>query len=136
MGMTKQELERYEVKEHHANREIKRIRVSPAHQITIPQNFYEKLKIGNEVDVELTNDAIVIRPVQEEVDFSKEIIADMIKENVPQYKFVEEFERRKSQIRPAVEKMVEDADQAVERAKADGYVDETSDLFGDLDDDK
>ncbi|GGB46804.1 hypothetical protein GCM10011409_25410 [Lentibacillus populi] len=136
MNVTKYEVERRNMDYSERKKQIKRIRVSSAHQITIPQKFFEKLNITDEVYAEFTGDAIIIRPVQEEVDFSKEIIEDMIREDVPKAYFAEEFEKRKTAIRNSVHQIKKDAQETLDDIRKNGYKDLTDELFGDLNDGK
>lgn len=89
---------------------VKRIAVSSKRQISIPKDFYEQLGIGSEVVVELYNNQMVIKPVKEEVgDFSSMILKELIEEGYEGDDLLEEFENRKTLIRPAVNMMIEEA---------------------------
>ncbi len=57
--------------------ETKRIKVSKKRQITIPQRFFEKLNIDDEVECEMTNAEIIIRPVRQETEFAEDILKDI-----------------------------------------------------------
>ncbi|MDD2212238.1 MAG: AbrB/MazE/SpoVT family DNA-binding domain-containing protein, partial [Clostridia bacterium] len=46
------------------------IKVSNKRQITIPQKFYEKLNIEQEVECIITNSEIIIRPIYRETEFA------------------------------------------------------------------
>lgn len=87
---------------------MKRISVSQKRQITIPKEFYDSLDMGNEVMCEMTDDSIIIRPIKTEVDFSKEILSDLIREGYEAGdELIKEFTYRKSQVNTALHKMID-----------------------------
>lgn len=111
--------------------ETKRISVSEKRQITIPKSFYEKLGIDQEVICELRGNEIVLRAVPKADDFSEEILKDLVGRGFEGQDLIKEFQKRKSQIRPAVEKMIAESKLAAQ--KIDGNGDEqTKKLFGDI----
>lgn len=88
-------------------RKLKRISVSSKRQISIPKEFHDHLNISDEVTVELVGDHLVITPIRESMaDFSDEILADLVKEGYVGEQLILEFKRRKSQIGPAIEMLV------------------------------
>jgi len=115
--------------------EIKRIRVSDKRQITIPKNFYEKLNLGEEVECIFDKDRgeIIIRPHVKDDDFSEYILADLIEQGYAGDALLSEFKRMKKKIRPAIERMIEEADQAAARLKGTGD-DEMNEIFSDVED--
>lgn len=84
----------------------KRISVSSKRQITIPKEFYENLNISEEVLCQVVDGALIIKPVQEEVDFSEFILRDLVNEGYQGEELLNEFTNRKSQIRPALSQMI------------------------------
>ncbi len=115
--------------------ESRRIKVSEKRQITIPKSFYEKLKLGNEVECvfDKDNGAILIRPIVKEDYFSEYILNDLVKQGYGGEELLAEFRRVKRGIRPAVEKMIEEADQAAATLKGSGD-DELEEMFADVED--
>lgn len=109
---------------------VKRIAVSSKKQITIPKDFYEKLGIGKEVLIELVDNKLIIRPIHEDnFDFSDLILKDLIDEGYKGEELLKEFLYRKSQIAPALAKMISE-----ERPKAKTYtLDTLEDLFNEDD---
>ncbi|MCZ0756594.1 AbrB/MazE/SpoVT family DNA-binding domain-containing protein [Anoxybacillus sp. J5B_2022] len=100
---------------------VRRISVSSKKQITIPKDFYDALGIGDEVLIELADNKLIIRPIREDrVDFSDLILKDLINEGYTGEELYEEFRYRKSQLSPALEKMISE-----ERPKAKTYTLET-----------
>lgn len=100
---------------------VRRISVSSKKQITIPKDFYDALGIGDEVLIELADNKLIIRPIREDhVDFSDLILKDLINEGYTGEELYEAFKYRKSQLSPALEKMISE-----ERPKAKTYTLET-----------
>lgn len=94
----------------------KRISVSRKRQITIPVEFFNKLGIEQEVDCYIQNNAIIISPVKESSgEFDEEILADLISRGFSGSELLAKFREIRLQIRPAVERLLNDA-----RLAADG----------------
>ncbi len=92
----------------------KRIAVSPKRQITIPIEFFNTIGIGNEVECYLHNNSLVIRPVRDaDGEFDEEILADLIAQGLSGEKLLEKFKKTRRNIRPAVERLLEEASLAV-----------------------
>ncbi|MBC7075375.1 MAG: AbrB/MazE/SpoVT family DNA-binding domain-containing protein [Syntrophomonadaceae bacterium] len=88
----------------------KRISVSQKRQITIPIEFFNSLGIEKEVECYLQNNAIVIRPVRENSgEFDEEILADLISQGLSGQELLEKFKEMRRQVRPAVERLLEEA---------------------------
>jgi len=113
----------------------KRVKVSEKRQITIPKKFYEKLNLSDEVECFLRADKneIVIRPVPKQTEFAEEILRELIENDVPKDQLLAEFRRKRDSIRSAVERIIEEADQAALNLKNSGD-DEMEEIFGDLED--
>ncbi len=94
------------------NNMSKRISVSSKRQITIPLRYFQELRIGAEVDCEVVNGKIVISPVDSEPsgEFDDLILADLIKEGYQGQELLEKFKEMRRQIRPAVLKMLAEAE--------------------------
>lgn len=115
--------------------ELKRIRVSDKRQITIPKSFFEKLNLGEEVECVFDKDRgeIIIRPSVKDDDFSEFILADLIAQGYVGDALLSEFKYMKKQVRPAVERLIEEADQAAAQLKGTGDA-EMSSIFADMED--
>lgn len=89
-----------------------KIRVSSKRQITIPIRACKELDIGSEVEWELKNDTLVIRPADTEPsgEFDDLILADLIKEGYQGEELLEKFRDMRRRIRPAFLKMLEDCE--------------------------
>ena len=106
----------------------KRISVSQKRQITIPIEFYNSVGIDKEVECYVQNNAIVIRPVRESGgEFDEQILADLISQGLSGQELLDKFKETRRQVRPAVERLLEEASLAAEsHASSDNY----KDVFG------
>ncbi|WP_234031585.1 AbrB/MazE/SpoVT family DNA-binding domain-containing protein [Lentibacillus cibarius] len=109
----------------------KQISVSEKRQITIPKRFYEKLGMTESLICELRGDEIVLRPAPTDADFSQEILKDLIQEGYEGEQLLKCFQKRKAQIRPAVESLITEADEVAQQFTGTGD-EETESLFGDV----
>ncbi len=100
--------------------ETKRIKVSKKRQITIPQRFFEKLNIDDEVECEMTNAEIIIRPVRQETEFAEDILKDLIAQGLEGERLLAEFRNTRAKIRPAVKRMIEEAKQVAKQLNGTG----------------
>ena len=101
--------EKIDSMDRHAKK-VKKISVSSKKQITIPKEYFDVLQIGKEVEMELVDGGLFIRPIYgQRDDFSDLILVDLVKEGYSGDKLVEEFRLRKSRIPYAVNALVEDA---------------------------
>src|SRR5699024_1845803 len=110
---------------------IKQIKVSDKRQITIPKRFYDKLGINQEVMCELKGNEIVLRAVPQTEDLSEEILEDLVAQGFEGQNLVREFQNKKSQVRPAVEKLIAESSLTAKKLQENGNT-ETEELFGDL----
>lgn len=124
------EMERFPM-DRKETREIRQINVSRKRQITIPKRFYDILGIGQELICELRDNEIVLRGVPQADDFSEEILKDLVKQGFNGEELIKEFQRVKSQVRPAVEKLIEESSNAAKALNTSGD-EQTEELFGDL----
>ena len=91
----------------------KRISVSQKRQITIPVDFFNAMGIGAEVECFLRDNALIIRPVREEGGaFDEEILADLISQGFAGNDLLVKFKETRRQIRPAVERLLNEAARA------------------------
>lgn len=110
---------------------MKRINVSEKRQMTIPKQFYETLGMGNEIICELRENEIVLRDAREVDDFSEEILKDLVVQGFEGQELVREFQKRKRQIRPAVEKLITESTLAAKEVDENSD-EQTNELFGDV----
>lgn len=87
----------------------KKIAVSAKRQMTIPKQFYDELQLGDEVICEMVDNTLVIRAAQQELDFSEQILQDLVKEGYEAGDtMIKEFTYRKNKLTDAVERMIDE----------------------------
>ena len=95
--------------------EKKRISVSQKRQITIPIEFFNSVGIDKEVECFVQNNVIVIRPVRDGGgEFDEQILADLISQGLSGQELLVKFKETRRQIRPAVDRLLDDARLAAE----------------------
>lgn len=111
--------------------EKRRINISSKRQITIPAKYFEALGLDKEIDCIYANDMLILIPVKkEDPAFAEEILADLIQQGYSGEKLLTEFKKINRKVRPAVEKLIEEADKIAEAASIN-YMDPIEDIFGD-----
>ena len=92
----------------------KTIRISEKRQLTIPQKFFEALGFSTEAECILRGNEIVLRPVREQGggEFAEQILADLIAQGFSGDQLLTEFTKMQKKVRPAVEAMLTQAEQA------------------------
>lgn len=107
----------------------KTISITGKRQITIPQKYYEALGFDKEAECVLRNGEIVIRPVrnQDGGEFAELILADLIAQGYSGEELLQAFKETRTQIRPAVEAMLDEAEQAAKHPEKYASYD---DVFG------
>jgi len=110
----------------------KRVRISPKRQITIPQKFFAALGFADEAECFMRNNEIVIRPLKSSGEFAETILAELVAEGATGQELLKKFRERTKQIRPAVEKLIAEADELAERkqTRAAQPNNELEDLLG------
>lgn len=108
----------------------KRVSISSKRQITIPQAFFNALGFGNEAECIFRDNELILRPTYHEAssEFAEQILADIIKEGFSGEALLKEFKMRQAKVRPAVVRMLEEADAVAEDAAEYMTMDE---VFGD-----
>lgn len=111
--------------------EKKRINISSKRQVTIPAKYFNSLGLEKELDCICYNGMLILTPApKENSDFNEEILKDLIKQGLSGEQLLYEFKKIKSNLRPAVEKLIEEADKVAESSSVK-YLDITDDIFGD-----
>ncbi|MBR1479073.1 MAG: AbrB/MazE/SpoVT family DNA-binding domain-containing protein [Lachnospiraceae bacterium] len=95
--------------------EQKKVTISSKRQFTIPQKFFTKLGFDREAVCTLGNGMLIIEPARSANggEFAEQILSDLIAEGYNGQELLAEFKSRQSQVRPAVEKMLGAAKDAV-----------------------
>lgn len=95
------------------------IRISNKRQVTIPQKFFEALNFDHEAECILKDGGIFIRPIHSVAnEFAEEILTDLIAKGYTGDKLLEQFKLQSKNVRPAVEKMIAEADEIARNGKA------------------
>jgi bifunctional DNA-binding transcriptional regulator/antitoxin component of YhaV-PrlF toxin-antitoxin module len=106
-----------------------RINISSKRQITIPAKYFEALGFEKELDCIYSNDMLILTPVKKEDSaFAEEILADLIKQGYSGEKLLDEFKNINRTVRPAVEKLIDEADR-IAKTSSLNYADQTDDIF-------
>lgn len=101
--------------------ENKRIKISSKRQITIPQQFFDSLGFADEAECSLKDGALIIRPVRQNGgEFAEQILADLLAQGYQGDELLAKFKEAQSKVRPAVERMIQEADEFA--MKKDGGV--------------
>ena len=93
----------------------KKISVSEKRQITIPKDFFDALNIGKEIECGMVDNYIIIRPVQENStdEFSEYILQDILKEGYKDKDILEEFKKRRNELKKAAKEFNNDIDNEI-----------------------
>lgn len=118
------------LKRENTHMEKRRIHISSKRQVTIPAKYYEAMGLSEEVDCIYSNGMLILTPLQNtDTAFTEEILSNLIEQGYSGQKLLSEFKRISRQIRPAVEKLIEEAD-ALAKAASLNYIDRTDEIFG------
>ncbi len=113
------------------NMEKRRINISSKRQITIPSKYYNSLGMDKELDCIYAKDMLILLPVKKEDSyFAEEILQDLIAQGFSGEKLLSEFKKINRKVRPAIKKLIEEADEIAKKASVD-YIDLTEEIFGD-----
>lgn len=107
----------------------KKISVSVKRQITIPIEYYNALNIGDEVECMMVDDSIVIKPVKDNSldEYSEFILKDIIEEGYKKEEILEEFKKRRNELKYAAKEMVKEMDKVAEDSEKYATIE---DIFG------
>lgn len=111
------------------NMEKRRINISCKRQITIPAKYFDALGLDKEIDCIYSKDMLILTPVKkEDPAFAEEILSDLINQGYSGKKLLIEFKKINRKVRPAIEKLIEEADKIAEAAST-YYIDPTDNIF-------
>ena len=104
----------YQVERERVKRKI--IRVSKKRQITIPLEFFNELKLSDQVECSLEKGAIVIRPLElrKNDEFSVEILKELVAQGYSGDELINQFEIARNRLKQAVDNMLDEADRIAE----------------------
>ena len=102
------------------------ISISSQRQFTIPKKYFTTLGFGNEAECFFQDGGIFIRPLQNFVsgEFAEYILADLISQGYEGQDLLRKFKEYSQAIRPAVEKLIEEADTFAKNGEGFVSVDE------------
>lgn len=94
--------------------ERKIVSVSSKRQITIPQKFYALLGFSDEAECLVRGNELVLRPAKTVSggEFAEQILADLISEGLSGDELLARFKERQAKVRPAVEALIIEAEDA------------------------
>ena len=100
----------------------KRVTITSKRQFTIPQKFYAELGFDKDAVCTMGDGFLVIQPVRKETEgeFAEQILAELIVEGFSGQELLKEFKKRQAKIRPAIEKLLEEAS-AVAKCSGEYY---------------
>ncbi len=109
--------------------EMKKIAISAKRQITIPQKFFSMLGFDTEAECMVRGNELVIRPVRTSTggEFAEQILTDLIAQGYSGDELLVRFKKAQSQVRPAVEAMIGEAERA---ARSETAFASYTDVFG------
>lgn len=78
----------------------------------IPEEYFSILGFNNKAECILQENSIVIRPIRDNVseDISEYILAELVEEGYSGQELITKFKETRRKIRPAVEKLLSEAD--------------------------
>ena len=110
--------------------EKRRINISSKRQITIPAKYYDALGLSKELDCIYSNGMLILTPVRkDDPAFAEEILSGLVRQGYTGEKLLAEFKKINRQVRPAIEKIIEEAD-ALAKTASQNYTDQTDAIFG------
>lgn len=94
--------------------EMKKVSISTKRQITIPQKFFAMLGFGTEAECIVRGNELILRPAKTNTggEFAEQILEDLIARGYSGNDLLERFKKAQSQVRPAVETMLAEAERA------------------------
>lgn len=105
------------------------VNVSSKRQVTIPKQIYHQLGFSNEAEWVLRNGELILRPLRltNDPDFSVQILEELTAKGLQGAELLAEFKRRQSQIRPAVQELMNEAKKV---ARGESEYATYADVFG------
>lgn len=96
--------------------EMKKVSISAKRQITIPQKFFKMLGFDTEAECMVRGNELVIRPAKTNAggEFAEQILTDLISQGYSGNELLERFKKAQKEVRPAVEAMLAEAEQAAD----------------------
>lgn len=114
--------------------EKKTVSISSKRQITIPKKFFTLLGFSDEAECVVRGNELIIRPMRTTSggEFAEYILAELVEQGLSGKELLKQFKIKQSQMRPAVEAMIAQADDV---AAGNGEYFTYDDVFGSEEDD-
>lgn len=113
---------------------VRRVKVPRQRQINIPKDFYDAFHLSDEAFIEFNGKEIIIRPAEYGVvDFSEDILKDLVRQGYSGEDLIYHFSRIKSEIPRALDRMKEEA---MRNPVITGSLDDFLDLVEDNEEDE
>ena len=108
--------------------ERKIINITGKRQVTIPINFYQQIGFEKEVECYATDDILILKPLRTDtLDFSIEILRDLIAEGYEGQELLEKFEEESKNMKRSIKSIIKEA-KDIAKGKKKG--DSIKDVFG------
>ena len=108
--------------------ERKIINITGKRQITIPLKFYEQVGFKKEVECYSDGKVLILKPLQSnDMDFSVEILKDLIAQGYEGEELINKFEEESKNINKALKRVIKEAKDI---ANGDEKGDSIEDVFG------
>ena len=107
--------------------ERKIISVTGKRQITIPQKYYNLLGMGKEIECELSDNALILRPFRNDSGFATEILKDLVSQGLSGNELIQAFEKQQRTIATAINELSNEADEIARGNRKGASVEE---VFG------
>ena len=106
------------------------VSISSKRQITIPQKFFAMLGFTDKAECIVRGNELIVRPARQNAggEFAEQILADLIAQGLSGNELLTQFKAKQSKVRPAVEAMISEAEEA---AHGNGEYSTYDDIFGD-----
>ena len=106
------------------------VSISSKRQITIPQKFFAMLGFTDEAECIVRGNELIVRPARQNAggEFAEQILADLIAQGLSGNELLTQFKAKQSKVRPAVEAMISEAEEA---AHGNGEYSTYDDILGD-----
>ena len=105
------------------------VSITPERQFTIPEKYFSTMGFRNEAECFYQDGGLFIRPLQSTItgEFAEYILADLISQGYEGQELLTKFREKSLAVRPAVEKLIAEADAFAKTGEGQVSMDE---LFG------
>ena len=88
------------------------VSITPERQLTIPESFFKALGFNNEAECLFQDGGLFLKPLKSTLggEFAEFILADLISQGYEGQDLLNKFKEKSTAVRPAVKKLIEEAD--------------------------